>query len=190
MERIEMVEKIRKQANISLEEAKDVLERNGWDILDAMVELERAGKIRGGAETSTENKETEYDDVSPTVSVREAEREQRKRRHEAFRVKLKKAVRVLIDNRFVVKNKYGELLVRMPVIVPIICALAAIWLTAIVLIAGLIFGLRYSFEGKELGKKAVNDGMEKASKYTQNIVNNIIEKDSSEQGEDIQDKEK
>ena len=38
-----------------------------------------------------------------------------------------------------------------------------------------IFGLKYSFEGKELGKDTINDTMEKASDFAQNIVDEIKE---------------
>ena len=182
-----MVEKIREHASISVEEAKEVLERNSWDILDAMVELERAGKINGGVETSSRTREPEYEAVSPTVSGKEAERARRERNRQAFKEKVRNIVRVLIDNKIVIKNKEGELLLRLPVIVLIICAIAAIWLTVIVLAAGLIFGFRYSIEGKELGKKSVNDGINKVSDYTQNLVNSITGKGSSE-GEDTNKK--
>ena len=46
MEKVEMVEKLRSKTNISYEEAKDTLENTNWDILDAVVYLERIGKIK------------------------------------------------------------------------------------------------------------------------------------------------
>ena len=55
MEHMEMVEKLREKANITIEEAKVVLEKNNWDMLDALIELERQGKIADGVKMSTEN---------------------------------------------------------------------------------------------------------------------------------------
>ena len=46
MEKVQMVEKLRSKTNISYEEAKDALENTNWDILDAVVYLERIGKIK------------------------------------------------------------------------------------------------------------------------------------------------
>ncbi len=43
MENIEKVEKLRERANVTYEEAKLALEENNWDILDAMVSLEKQG---------------------------------------------------------------------------------------------------------------------------------------------------
>lgn len=56
MNNIEMVEKLREQAKVSYEEAKEALEQNNWDILDAMIYLERKGKVDppGMGEYSTE----------------------------------------------------------------------------------------------------------------------------------------
>ena len=47
MEDIKLIEKLRDKANISYEEAKEVLEKNNWDILDAIIYLEKKGKIKG-----------------------------------------------------------------------------------------------------------------------------------------------
>ena len=183
MERVEMVEKIREHADVSVEEARDVLERNNWDILDALVELEHAGKARKGATASTTSEEPKYENVKPTVSAEE-EKERRKRNAQAFKEQAKKFFRILIDNNFVVKNKRGECIVRVPIIVLIICAIAVFWITLIVLALGLIFGFRYSFEGKELGKPSVNDGLDKVSDITQNIVNDITGNGNNSQDTD------
>ena len=180
MEHMEMVEKLREKANITIEEAKVVLEKNNWDMLDALIELERQGKIADGVKMSTENQNNAaYETVSPTVTGQAFEGEaegstaEKKNRGKIKRT-LKQILRMSIDNSFVVKRN-GEVLVRVPVLIPIVCAAASFWITAIVLFAGLIFGLKYSFEGKELGKDTINDTMEKASDFAQNIVDEIKE---------------
>ena len=180
MEHMEMVEKLREKANISIEEAKAVLEKNNWDMLDALIELERQGKIADAVKMSTENQNSAtYETVSPTVTGQAFEEEaegstaEKKNRGKIKRT-LKQIFRMSIDNSFVVKRN-EEVLIRVPVIIPIACAVASFWITAIVLFVGLIFGLKYSFEGKELGKDTINDTMEKASDFAQNIVDEIKE---------------
>ena len=171
MEHMEMVEKLREKANISIEEAKAVLEKNNWDMLDALIELERQGKITDGVKMSTENQNSAaYETVSPTVTGQAFEEEaEGSTAEKKNRGKIKQIFRMSIDNSFVVKRN-EEVLIRVPVIIPIACAVASFWITAIVLFVGLIFGLKYSFEGKELGKDTINDTMEKASDFAQNIV--------------------
>ena len=46
MENLEKVEKLRERAEVTYEEARAALEENNWDLLDAMVALERAGKTK------------------------------------------------------------------------------------------------------------------------------------------------
>ena len=45
MEHIEMVEKLMSKANVSYAEAKQALENNNWDMLDALIDLERQGQV-------------------------------------------------------------------------------------------------------------------------------------------------
>ena len=46
MDNFEKVEKLREHANVTYEEAKEALENSNWDILDAMIYLEKNGKTR------------------------------------------------------------------------------------------------------------------------------------------------
>ena len=45
MEHFEMVEKLRQKANISYVGAKNALEQNDWDLLDALVYLEGQNRV-------------------------------------------------------------------------------------------------------------------------------------------------
>lgn len=185
MERLEMAEKLAERANITVEEARAVLDRNNWDMLDAMVELERAGKVYGGAQASTRREEPEYMTVAPTVAGREEAKARRSHTRQKIRENLKKALHIALDNKFIINSKGGEVL-RVPVIVLVICALINVLVTVIALIAGMAFGLRYAVEGRELGTQSVNDGMAKAGEYTQNIVNDITGRNSNAGSEDTQ----
>ncbi|MBO5256257.1 MAG: UBA/TS-N domain protein, partial [Clostridia bacterium] len=64
MEHIEMVERLHEKANISYTDAKDALERSGWDMLEALVLLEREGKIDPlTASTTSTDDGTSYEKV-------------------------------------------------------------------------------------------------------------------------------
>ena len=45
MTNFEMVETLREKANVTYEEARDALEAANWDLLDAMLLLEKEGKV-------------------------------------------------------------------------------------------------------------------------------------------------
>ena len=52
MERNEMIEIIIAKANVTREEAIEVLEKFNWDVVDSIIYLERSGKIENN-ETTT-----------------------------------------------------------------------------------------------------------------------------------------
>ena len=48
MTNFEMVETLRDKANVTYEEARDALEKSNWDLLDAMLLLEKEGRVKPG----------------------------------------------------------------------------------------------------------------------------------------------
>src|SRR5699024_7340996 len=77
MTNYEMVELLRQKANVSYEEAKAALEAANWDLLDAIVLLEREGKVPENDARFSTKAET---------GAKEEERDARqKRRDGAFR---------------------------------------------------------------------------------------------------------
>ena len=45
VDKLKMVERLISKTNISYEEAKEALENNNWDILDATIYLENCGRV-------------------------------------------------------------------------------------------------------------------------------------------------
>lgn len=177
MERIEMVEKLRERANITMEEAKEILDRNNWDMLDAMVELEKAGKINNGANTTSEQ-DNIFETVNPTFSGKEEQKKRRMENRGKIKEAIRTAMRIVLDNKLLIlKNK--EEIVRLPLIIPVIATLCSAGTVLVALIVGMAFGFRYELAGKienqqDLSQK-INETMNKAGEYAQNIVNNITE---------------
>ena len=77
MENLEKVEKLRERAEVTYEEARAALEENNWDLLDAMVALERAGKTKA---PEKKNFSTSYEKQDDLVAVREKVEEQKKQK--------------------------------------------------------------------------------------------------------------
>ena len=46
MDKLNLVEKLRTKTGITYEDAKRVLEINNWDILEAILDLEKQGKVK------------------------------------------------------------------------------------------------------------------------------------------------
>ena len=85
MEQLEKVEKLRERADVSYEEAKEALEACDWDLLDAMVWLEKRGKVKG---PTKESFTTSYEEQDQYVSVKDKVQEQEESGSDSFFKKL------------------------------------------------------------------------------------------------------
>ncbi len=153
MTHYEMVELLREKANVSYEEAKDALEATSWDLLDAIVLLEREGKTQNASSGfSTKTEETE-------------EEEQPKKRSE-FKENAQRLgdwIRKMIDignrNQFVLSRKDEDKLV-LPVTAFAVLAFFTFPWSVMVLGSSLFLGFRISFRGAQTER--VNPVMDKA----------------------------
>lgn len=163
MDQLEKVEKLRERANVSYEEAKEALEASGWDMLDAMVYLEKNGKVKGPEQ---ETYSTSYEDQSQYVSVKDKVKEKKKKNDTPF-VQIRKLIQLLWkkgkENFFCICRRDEEIL-KVPVWL-LVCVLLFAWHLAIVmLIVGLFLDCSYSFCGKGNLENA-NKAMEKAEEF-------------------------
>ena len=171
MTNLEMVEKLREKANVSYEEAKDALEKANWDILDAIVLLEREGKVR--------EEKAEYSTKVEPVVTQQAQQE----KQESFGDMVNrffrwvgKMIKMGNANELVVEKR-EECLLTLPVTVFVLLLIFGFWVVLPLMVAGLFFGFRYSFRGPNLGKQAVNDVMNKASSVVEDIKKEFKEEE-------------
>ena len=167
MDKLEKVEKLRERANVSYEEARSALEENDWDLLDAMVALEKSGKTSGPKQESFS---TSYDQQQEYVCVKSKVEEQRKE-HPKLGRSIGEAMhsffRICRQNFFCIRRN-GDLMLRIPLFAAILILLI-IWRVAVpVLLIALLFGFRYSFEGKDDLKQA-NAFMQSASSAAESL---------------------
>ena len=165
MTNFEMVEMLREKANISYEEAKAALEQANWDLLEAMLLLEKEGKVV--------NNETGGSYSTKTEEKREPEQKHRSADglRSAFKWLGEKAAWLLkIGNtNYFVVSRGGKEKFSLPVTVCAILLICAFWFVLAALVIGLFCGVRYSFRGAELGKSAINDAMDRAADAAENM---------------------
>lgn len=176
MENYEKVEKLRERANVTYEEAKEALEKSNWDILDAMIELEKSGKTRGPERESYSTQgEKKYqgvvDDSGPEGRHGFADMLKR------FGGWCARLVKKGCDNDFIV-TKNGREVVNVPVIVLAIAFLIAFWLVLILLVIGLFFDMRYHFRGPNIKSVDLNQAMDSAADTASHIKNEFSNMDS------------
>ncbi len=167
MEHIEMVEKLMSKANVSYAEAKQALENNNWDMLDALIELERQGKVRTGQGAAHYTTEPEKEQQK----AREEKQDTRSGWDE-FWSGFCRLIRRGMQNSFVAQRR-GETIISIPVLLLIVLLCVGFWIILPLMIVGLFCECRYSFRGPDLGRKDVNDAMGKASEYADDLKNSV-----------------
>ena len=178
MEKLEKVELVRAKTGVSYQDAKEALEACEYDVLDAIIWLENAGKADAQtASYETTSSSTYTQTASP--EMREAQEEYQRTSKKtkvgeafaSFCAELKQILRAGIEMTFIAE-RHGQSVVSVPLIIVVAGILfwgASIWL----LIVGLFFGFRYRIEGASPLTIDVNDAMDKAADAAESIKNDF-----------------
>ena len=169
MEHIEMIEKLREKAGITREEAADALTRANWDMLEALVILEREGKVKpltssvvtaspqaygsygqNGANGTYSSYGT-YDPNTPGSSYGT-----RGPAGPTAGDRLKALFRNAVIYSLIVRRN-GKVVISLPVFLFAGILLAAFRLSAVALLLGLFLGCKYSVEKRDEGDGASDE---------------------------------
>lgn len=171
---LEQVEKLRERANVSYDEAREALEAAGGDMLEALIYLEKKGKVQppqGNGYYSSEQARN-HPQAGP---YRPADYG----RGETFGSLMKRFGRFCLKilhkgniNTFEVL-KGDESKAAVPVTVLVLLLLFAFWVVLPLLIIGLFFGLRYRFHGPDLGSPSVNRAMDNVADAADDLKHSV-----------------
>lgn len=179
MVNLEQVEKLRGYANISFEEAKVALEETDGDILEAIVNLEKRGRINKPEGGGTFNSKSEEDESHEKENRGTGNNSYSKSEDSSFSKmvgKFFKGLGNLISkgnrNTFdVIKDK--DIAMSIPITVMAILLIFTFWITIPLIIVGLFFGYRYRIIGPDLGKENVNRAMDSVADAAENLKNEV-----------------
>ncbi len=193
---LEHVEKLCERANISYDEARKVLEKTDDDLLEAVILLEREGRIeaprgngyynskeaRSGDNRSGngESNGADGNSSSANVSVPVTAQHQGGAKEEAtfgdsmnsFFRWVGKILHIGNTNSFEVRKNDKRVMV-FPVTVFVLLLLFAFWITIPLMIVGLFFGFRYVFSGPEVKITSVNKAMNTAAEAAEDFKSKI-----------------
>ena len=174
MNEFEKVERLREHAGVTFEEAREALIHNDWALLDAMVELERQGKVQKPDNTSFT---TQYE--KPETIEEAAAHTGKNGGVGSMLHKFAKWVQELIkkgcENSFEVVRG-GETLISMPVILAVMLAVFLFWPVLIALVIGLFCNCRYRFVGTASMKVDINKAMDSVADTADDIKNSFQKK--------------
>ena len=180
---LEQVEKLREYANISYDEAKAALEQAGGDILQAIIDLERQGKINppqgGGQYSSGSNELAAAAQTKEEFKKEKAQTKSGSGEKSAFSRNMGNFGRWLGNilhkgnvNALVVE-KNGTSVMRLPITVLVIFLICAFWIVVPLLVVGLFFNFRYYFQGPDIQSTKVNDAMNTVANAAEEIKNDM-----------------
>ncbi|MDO5561066.1 MAG: DUF4342 domain-containing protein [Oscillospiraceae bacterium] len=159
MEPMEMIEKLREKANVTYDEARGVLESVNWNLIDALVALEKEGKLKEDNNMSYSTKKESYADYSGTC-----EQCQKDGSFIGFINKAGKWIGKVImkgmENKLCIERK-GEKIIELPVTVLVLIMIPAFYLIICALIVAFFMGCKFRFTGPDLGCDKVNNVMDK-----------------------------
>jgi len=177
MSTIEQVEKLKEKANVTYEEAKAALDAASGDILDALIYLEKQGKVN-----APEN-DGRFASTPPKEETRKEKKEKEKEYGESFSAMLGRFIRWCgkIINKgnihmFEVRRR-DEVMISIPLTVLVLLLIFAFWVVVPLIVIGLFFGCRYFFRGPDLEKTVVNKMMDAAADAAEDLKKEIKESD-------------
>lgn len=179
MTRLEMVEKIREKTGVTYEEAREALEKANWDMLDAIVSLEKDKPAAEPFEEPVyvqENAENAKPVKKPVRRVNAGE----------VGNKIASALRwigALIkkgENNHLEISYKDEPVMELSLVSLILIFLLCWWLPAILIVVGLFTGYKFRVTGSGAAGRIVNTVSEKASQKADEIVNKINEEKEEE----------
>ena len=194
MENYQKVEQLVNKAGCSYEDAKTALEGCEWDMLDAVISLEREGKI---SKETAEQKTEEPIEIIPEVSADKVSgnnsqqityvyaegqggnnaggenTDNSQKEPKGVRKLWNRIKSILMNNRMLVFKSNGQQIVDLPIVIPLIALIAFFWATLILAGVAMVFGCRFHFEGEDLGKTTINNTMDKATDYAEKVRNDF-----------------
>lgn len=193
MENFEKIEQLVNKAGCTYEDAKAALEGNGWDMIDAIISLERDGKVKKESAAYTAKPAQEAEIVSEVVVDSTGSRSGNQsnggnsgRSEKAAKKKglWSRIKSILTDNRLVIIKSSGQQLADVPIWIPVLALICFFWATLILAVIAMVFGCRFHFEGADLGKININDTMDKATDYAEKVRNDLTRKGNDGQDTD------
>ena len=149
MATLELVEKLRQHADVTYDDAREALDASGDDLLDAIIYLEKKGKIQAPKTSGaykTEKQAQAQQTAQPKQHAKRVTFGQLMKRFFSWCMKIIKKGN---ENSFVIYQNNRET-GSAPVTVLVLLLVFCFWVVVPLMLVGLFCGLTYRFRGKEL----------------------------------------
>lgn len=164
---MEMIEKLSRKAGVTHSEAEEALIKSDWDILDAMLYLEKnkgAENVTASTGYSTSQNTQQYEDGKSEPEMG----------FSGDNSKLRYYLNIGVDwglkNTIVISRKEKEI-IAIPIIFFIVMLVFSISTILVLMLIGMFFDISYSFSGPQLGNETLNRIMKSIYDFVQSLKN-------------------
>lgn len=179
MDKFEKIEKLRDKAGVTFEEAKNALEACDYDMIDAMIYLEKLGKVQSPDVSSYTTDSTQAPGAAFVQAQQTYTNDCNKVTFGQMMDKfLKWCGRVLkksVDSNFIVTRR-GENIIKVPVLILVLSLIFAFWVVFPLMVIGLFCECRYRFEGIDDITVNLNDACDKVADSVDNLKSDVNNK--------------
>lgn len=173
MSNFDSVEKLRERANVSYEDAKNALEAGGGDLLEALIYLEKQGKVSSPAAGSYSSRAQEpQNNGVKQLPPKTQKGESFGKLLERFFRWVGSIIRKGNTNYFE-GWRYDQRVLSIPVTVLVLLLLCAFWIVLPLLVIGLFMNFRYVFKGPSVESIDMNSVMDSAAKAADSLKNEV-----------------
>lgn len=173
MEKLKLVDKLKNKANISYEEAKDVLEKSNWDMLEAMLYLEAHGKVQKPSISifyTNESKES-YNEDGEEVNLKKDTNENNFENKNSFEGVFEAICKAIdtCNNIFIEIIRNSRVILKIPFTVLIVLLFFAFWIVIPLMIIGLFFNMEFLVSSKKIDVDKINKVFKETSKVVKDV---------------------
>lgn len=176
MDNLEKVEKLREKTGVSYEEAKEALEANNYDVLDAIIYLEKKGKVKAPEVTDYTTEQAQQTSTEFEQAQQEYTRDCNKKTFgqmmDQFFSWCGRLLKKSVDSKFIIERR-DSTMVNVPVLVLILAIIFAFWITIPLLVVGLFCECRYHFAGIDNINVDLNSACDKVADTVDTLKTDI-----------------
>ena len=179
MDKLEKVEKLREKTGVSYEDAKSALEACDYDVLDAIIYLEKLGKVKspemGSFTTGGEQQTSTEFEQAQNIYTNDCNKATFGQMVARFFKWCGRILKKSVDSSFIVERR-GQSMMNVPVLVLVIALIFAFWVVIPLLVVGLFCECRYHFEGIGDINVNLNDACDKVADSVDNLKSDVNNK--------------
>ena len=123
-EKLEKIDELRRRANVSYQLAKEALEKNDYDVLEALIDLEKEGKVNHAI---------------PAAQPVEKTEKKTKPSEDGISASIKRLFHKSMQSSFILKDKNREQVLKLPLLIALILVIITMPVSLVLLILAIVF---------------------------------------------------